>query len=92
MLSYCATLDVSIATVLTVSGWLTAPAAPTNACPHQRSATSWVQAVLLLRWLEDGTDVRDLAGDSGGSQATAYWHRKPSRSSPSGLPTTSLTS
>jgi len=70
--SYRATVDVPIATVRTISGWLTAYRRTHDTRPHQRAATTWVQAVLVLRWLKDGTDVRALARDSGGSQATAY--------------------
>ena len=40
--------------------------------PHQRACTTRVQAVLVLRWLKDGTDVRALARDAGVSQATGY--------------------
>lgn len=72
MLSYRATLDVPIATVRTVSGWLTAHRRAHDTRPHQRAATTWVQAVVVLRWLKDGTDVRALARDSGVWQATAY--------------------
>lgn len=71
-LSYRATLDVPIATVRTVSVWLTAHRRAHDTRPHQRAATTWVQAVVVLRWLKDGTDVRALARDSGVWQATAY--------------------
>ena len=71
-MSYRATLDVPIATVRTVSGWLTAHRRAHDTRPHQRAATTWVQAVVVLRWLKDGTDVRALARDSGVWQATAY--------------------
>ena len=72
MLSYRATLDVPIATVRTVSGWLTVHRRAHDIRPHQRAATVWVQAILVLRWLKDATDVRALARDAGVSQATAY--------------------
>ena len=62
--SYRATVDVPIATVRTVSGWLTAHRRAHDTRPHQRAATTWVQAVLVLRWLKDGTDVRALARDN----------------------------
>ncbi|OLO43557.1 hypothetical protein BKH31_12250 [Actinomyces oris] len=74
-MSYHSTLDVPIATVRTVSGWLTAHRHPHDTRPRQRVATTWVQAVAVLRWLKDGTDVRVLARDSGVSQATAYRYR-----------------
>lgn len=71
-MSYRATLDVPIATVRTISGRLTAHRHTHDAQPHQRAATTWGQAVVVLRWLKDGTDVRALARDSAVSQATAY--------------------
>ena len=71
-MSYRATLDVPIAAVRTVSGWLTARRRAHDTRPHQRAATIWVQAVVVLRWLKDGTDVRALARDSGVWQATVY--------------------
>jgi hypothetical protein len=46
--------------------------AHTDVRPWQRAATCWTQAVLVLRWLIDGTDVRLLARDAGVSQATGY--------------------
>ena len=48
-MSYRATVDVPIATVRTVSGWLTAHRRAHDTRPHQRAATTWVQAVLVLR-------------------------------------------
>lgn len=48
-MSYRATLDVPITTVRTVSGWLTAHRRTHDTRPHQRAATTWVQAVLVLR-------------------------------------------
>ena len=72
VLSYRATLDVPIATVRTISGWLTAHRRAYDIRPHQRACTTWGQAVLVLRWLKDGTDVRTLARDAGVSQATGY--------------------
>ena len=72
MLSYRATLDVPIATVRTISGWLTAHRRAYDIRPHQRACKTWGQAVLVLRWLKDGTDVRTLARDAGVSQATGY--------------------
>ena len=71
-MSYRATLDVPIATVRTISGWLTAHRRAYDIRPHQRACTTWGQAVLVLRWLKDGTDVRTLARDAGVSQATGY--------------------
>ena len=48
MLSYRATLDVPIATVRTVSGWLTAYRRAHDICPHQRACTTWGQAWRVL--------------------------------------------
>lgn len=77
VLSYRATLDVPIATVRTISGWLTAHRRAYDIRPHQRACTTWGQAVLVLRWLKDGTDVRTLARDAGVSQATGYRYPPP---------------
>lgn len=40
--------------------------------PWQRAATPFVQAVLVLRWFKDATDLRILARDAWVSIATAY--------------------
>lgn len=72
MLSYRATLDVPIETVARVSGWIQAHRRRVDAHPWQRAATCWAQAVLVLRWLKDGTKVSLLARDAGVSQATGY--------------------
>ena len=48
-LSYHATLDVPIATVRTISGWLTAHRRAHDIRPHQRACTTWGQAVVVLR-------------------------------------------
>ena len=65
VLSYRATLDVPIATVRTISGWLTAHRRAYDIRPHQRACTTWGQAVLVLRWLKDGADVRTLPATPG---------------------------
>lgn len=72
MLSYRATLDVPIETVARVSRWLQAHRKRVDSRPWQRAATCWTQAVLVLRWLIDGTDVHLLARDAKVSQATGY--------------------
>lgn len=72
MLSYRATLDVPASTVRTISAWLAAHRNAHDIRPGQRAATSWVQAVLALRWLIEATSMRTLARDSGISLATAY--------------------
>lgn len=72
MLSYRATLDVPSETAARVSAWIQAHRKRVDARPWQRGATCWTQAILVLRWLKDGTDVALLARDAGVSQATAY--------------------
>lgn len=72
MLSYRATLDVPTETVARVSRWIQAHRLRVDARPWQRAATSWVQAILVLRWFKDGTDIAILARDAHISQATAY--------------------
>lgn len=59
-------------TIARVSHWIHAHPRWVDARPWQRAATSWVQAVLVLRWLIDGTDVHLLARDAKVSQATGY--------------------
>lgn len=72
MLSYRATLDVPVETVARVSRWLQAHRRRVDARPWQRAGTCWTQAVLVLRWLVDGTDVHLLAREAKVSQATGY--------------------
>ena len=72
MITYGATLDVSLSTVARVSGWLQAHRRAHDVRPWQRAATCWVQAVLVLRWFKDDTKVHLLARDARVSQATAY--------------------
>lgn len=72
MLSYPATLDVPIETCARISRWIQAHRNRVDARPWQRAATCWTQAILVLRWLVDGTDVHLLARDARVSQATAY--------------------
>lgn len=72
MITYRATLDVPSQTVATVSAWLQAHRRQNDVRPWQRAATSWTQAVLVLRWLIDGTGLDHLARDANISQATSY--------------------
>jgi hypothetical protein len=72
VLSYRATLDAPIETVARVSRWIQAHRHRVDTRPWQRAATCWTQAVLVLRWLIDDTDVHLLARDAKISQATAY--------------------
>ena len=63
---------VPVATARTVSRWIAAHRKAHDVRPWQRAATSWVQAVMLLRWLIDATDVAAVARDAGVSPATGY--------------------
>lgn len=72
MLTYRATLDVPTEPAARVSRWIQAHRRRADARPWQRAATCWTQAVLVLRWLKDGTDVDLLARDAKISQATGY--------------------
>ncbi len=72
MITYRATLDVPSETAACVSRWLAAHRMIHDARPWQRAATPYVQAVLVLRWFRERTDVDVLARDSRISIATAY--------------------
>ena len=72
MITYRATLDVPAHTVALVSRWLAAHRKAHDRRPWQRAATPDGQAVLVLRWFKDATDLRLLARDAGVWIATAY--------------------
>jgi len=72
VISYRATLDVPAATAAQVSRWLAAHRRANDRAPWQRAATPLVQAVMVLRWFKDGTEIPILARDGGVSLATAY--------------------
>ena len=72
MITYRATLDVPAHTLGQVSRWLLAHRKAHDRAPWQRAATPYVQAVMVLRWFKERTDLRILARDSGVSIATAY--------------------
>lgn len=78
MVTYGATLDLPFGTVATVSAWLQAHRRRHDLRPWQRAAPCWRQAVLVLRWLSDGTDIALLSRDAKISQATGcrYLHRR----------------
>ncbi len=76
MLSYRATLDVPTETVARVSRWIQAHRKAVDVRPWQRAATCWTQAVLVLRWLIDDTDIHLLARDAKVSQATGTCTRR----------------
>jgi len=72
VITYRATLDVPIDTLRAVTGWLREHRHVHDTRPWQRAATVYVQALLVLRWFKDGTDLRILARDAQISVATAY--------------------
>jgi hypothetical protein len=72
VITYRATLDVPASTVLLVSRWLLIHRKAHDRRPWQRAATPYVQAVLVLRWFKEATDIRILARDARVSIATAY--------------------
>lgn len=72
MITYRATLDVPIETLRAVTGWLSEHRRVHDARPWQRAATVYVQALMVLRWFKEDTDLRILARDAGVSIATAY--------------------
>lgn len=72
MITYRATLDVPSQTLVCVSRWLAEHRKRHGIRPWQRAATPDAQAVLVLRWFNDATDLRLLARDAKVSIATAY--------------------
>lgn len=72
MISYRAILDVPAETVRQVARWLAAHRKAHDLRPWQRAATAFVQAVMVLRWFKEATDLRLLARDAGVSIATGY--------------------
>ncbi len=72
MLTYRATLDVASETAVCVSRRLAAHRKIHDTRPWQRAATPYAQAVLVLRWVKERTDLAVLARDSRISIATAY--------------------
>lgn len=55
-----------------MSRWLAAHRQMHDVRPWHRAATPFVQAVLVLRWFKDGTDIKILARDARVSIATGY--------------------
>jgi hypothetical protein len=72
VITYRATLDVPAETVRQVAGWLAAHRKAHDLRPWQRAATPFVQAVMVLRWFREATDLRVLARDAQVSIATGY--------------------
>ena len=65
ILFYRATLDVPKATARTIAVWLANHRRVHDIHPRQRAATCWKQAILVLRWLTEATNLRTLARDTG---------------------------
>ena len=55
-----------------MSSWLLTHRKHRDVRPWQRAATPYVQAIMVLRWFKEATDLRILARDAGVSIATAY--------------------
>jgi hypothetical protein len=72
VITYRATLDVPAPTVMLVSRWLAGHRRVHDHRPWQRAATPYVQAILVLPWFKDATDLRLLARDARIGIATAY--------------------
>lgn len=72
MTTYRATLDVPAATLSRMSRSLAEYRRVHDRRPWQRAGTPHVQAVMVLRWFKDATDLRLLARDARVSIATAY--------------------
>src|SRR5213083_1327794 len=70
--TYTATLSVREETVLFVSGLLHAERQRRGTRAGTRALGCFRQAVLVLRWLLDGTRVTQLAADTGISRSTGY--------------------
>lgn len=72
MITYRASLDVPTQTLATVCRWLREHRRLHDQRPWQRAATVYVQAVMVLRWFKERTDIRILARDARVSTATGY--------------------
>jgi hypothetical protein len=72
VITYRASLDVPAETVRQVARWLSAHRKVHDVRPWQRAATPFVQAVMVLRWFREATDLRVLATDAQVSIATGY--------------------
>jgi hypothetical protein len=70
--TYTAVLPVSEDTVLFVSGLLHAERRRVGTRAGTRSLGCYRQAILVLRWLLDGTRITQLAGDNQISRSTGY--------------------
>jgi hypothetical protein len=83
--TYTAVLDVSEDSVLFLSGLLHGERVRRRTRTDTRALSTYMQAVLALRWLFDDTRMSQLARDNGIGVSTAYDYRdaamKPSRCS-----------
>lgn len=75
MITYRASLDVPQQTLVCVSRWLAAHRKTHDARPWQRASTPFVQAILVLRWFKDATDIRG----PGPGREGQHHHRVPLR-------------
>lgn len=71
-ITYIATLGVRDETVFFLSGLLHAEQQRRGTRRKRRALSCFKQAVLVLRWLLDGTRMKQLAGDNGISRSTGY--------------------
>jgi hypothetical protein len=81
VITYRATLDVLADTVAQVSRWLAAHRKANDRAPWQRAATPYVQAVMVLRWFKERTDMRGAGPrrrgvDRDGLPVPARGHRR----------------
>lgn len=72
MIAHPAMLDVARPHVQRLAALLATERRARKTRRGRRALTCWWQAVLVLRWLRDGTRVHRLAADHGVSPATAY--------------------
>jgi hypothetical protein len=72
VITYRASLDVPEETLTQVCRWPAAHRRAHDVRPWQRAATAFVQAVMVLRWFKEATDLPILARDAGISIATGY--------------------
>jgi hypothetical protein len=82
--TYTAVLSIGERTVLFVTGLLAAERRPRGSRPRRRALGSYRQAVLVLRWFLDGTQLAQLAADnqiarSTGLRVSARGRRCPRR-------------
>jgi len=72
VISYRASLDVPRNTALRLSGWLAEHRRAVGTRRGRRALGCFAQAVLVLRWFRDRTDLAALARDAGVAVCTAY--------------------